>query len=400
MGDGKDGEMVTIPEDICFKIQENTRNDPNLEIKSLKKLINLVFPNFTINMTDPNWLDGRSILTPTNANVDLINHTMVEMAPGPEIILLSADQVDNEQDARSFSVEYCNTLNPTGLPAHRIVLKSGVPLMMLQNIDPSSGLVNGTRMTFLSVSGNSRVMYCSMYDENAQTQVTVAIPRISLRPSEKEYPFEWSRRQFPVRVAFATTINKAQGDSLKRIGVWLKQPVFGHGQFYVAPSRVGAQDRCTFAINPISGEPYNKTRNVVYKEVLEPNLEERELVPFEVTNPEEEVEDISRWLDYDAIEAEFEFEFEGDTNIEEAQPVQADIRRRLNKVRKTPIRLNKKTPRRAVPLPPINVTSIDYSSMCEYERIREDNIAERNAEYLRIFGEPWDDSKGQFSKLK
>ena len=139
---------------------------------------------------------------------------------------------------------------------------------------------------------------------------------------------------------------------------------------------------------------------MVYKEVLEPNLEERELVPFEVTNPEEEVEDISRWLDYDAIEAEFEFEFEGDTNIEEAQPVQADIRRRLNKVRKTPIRLNKKTPRHAVPLPPINVTSIDYSSMCEYERIREDNIAERNAEYLRIFGEPWDDSKGQFSKLK
>ena len=196
MGDGKDGEMFTIPEDICFKIQENTRNDPNLEIKSLKKLINLVFPNFTINMTDPNWLDGRSILTPTNANVDLINHTMVEMAPGPEIILLSADQVDNEQDARSFSVEYCNTLNPTGLPAHRIVLKSGVPLMMLQNIDPSSGLVNGTRMTFLSVSGNSRVMYCSMYDENAQTQVTVAIPRISLRPAKKEYPFEWSRRQF------------------------------------------------------------------------------------------------------------------------------------------------------------------------------------------------------------
>merc|ERR1711867_54997 len=77
------------------------------------------------------------------------------------------------------------------------------------------------------------------------TQVTVAISRISLRPTEKEYPFEWSRRQFPVRVAFATTINKAQGDSLKKIGVWLKQPVFGHGQFYVAPSRVGAPDRCT-----------------------------------------------------------------------------------------------------------------------------------------------------------
>ena len=47
------------------------------------------------------FLDGRSILTPTNSNVDLINHTMVKMAPGPEIVLLSADQVDNEHDARS-----------------------------------------------------------------------------------------------------------------------------------------------------------------------------------------------------------------------------------------------------------------------------------------------------------
>ena len=95
MGDGKDGEMVTIPEDICFKIQENTRNDPNLEIKSLKKLINLVFPNFTINMTDPNWLDGRSILTPTNANVDLINHTMVVQVSGPRILLLNVNKASN-----------------------------------------------------------------------------------------------------------------------------------------------------------------------------------------------------------------------------------------------------------------------------------------------------------------
>ena len=48
---------------------------------------------------------------------------------------------------------------------------------------------------------------------------------------------------------------------------------------------------------------------------------EREPVPSEVTIPEEQVEDISTWLDYDTIEAEFELDFEGDTNIEEAQPI-------------------------------------------------------------------------------
>ena len=399
MGDGEEGETVTIPEDICFQIQQNTTSNPNQEKESLKKLINTVFPNLEVNMADKAWLDGRSILTPTNANVDLINHTMVEMAPGPEIVLLSADSVDNEQDARSFSVEYCNRLNPTGLPSHRIVLKSGVPLMMLRNIDPSSGLVNGTRMTFLSVSGNGRVMYCSIYDENSQTQVTVAIPQISLRPTEKEYPFEWSRRQFPVRVAFATTINKAQGDSLKKIGVWLKQPVFGHGQFYVAPSRVGAPDRCTFAIKTMPGEPFNKTRNVVYKEVLEQSPVEVETVPTEVETLEEEVEDITTWLDYDAIEAEFEFDFENEITIEEAQPIQADIRQRLGRVKRRPGRLTKKAPRKAVAPPPIDASYVEYVPMCEYERIREENIQQRNEEYLRIFGEPLDESRGQFSRI-
>ena len=116
--------------------------------------------------------------------------------------------------------------------------------------------------------------------------------------------------------------------------------------------------------------------------MLEPNHVEREPVPSEVTIPEEQVEDISTWLDYDTIESEFEFDFKGDTNIEEAQPIHEDIRWQVNKVRKRPKRLNKKTLRRAESLPPINLTSMDYIPICEHERIREDNIAERNASHL------------------
>jgi len=36
------------------------------------------------------------------------------------------------------------------------------------------------------------------------------------------------RRQFPVRPAFAMTINKAQGQTLQRVGVLLDEPVFSH----------------------------------------------------------------------------------------------------------------------------------------------------------------------------
>ena len=243
IGDGVEGEQVTIPEELGIGIEADTKKQPMAELDSMKKVIDAVFPDLANNLADPEWLTGRSILTSTNKERHRINEVMVGMAPGKEVLLSSADKVDNEQDARSFSVEYCNSLDPTGLPRHKLKLKSGVPVMLIRNLDPSNGLCNGTRLIFDHVSPNQRVMYCKIKDEVSGRFKLVAIPRIRLRPKEKEYPFEWSRLQFPVTLAFATTINKSQGDTLKMVGIWLPQPVFGHGQLYVAPSRVGAPDR-------------------------------------------------------------------------------------------------------------------------------------------------------------
>lgn len=69
----------------------------------------------------------------------------------------------------------------------------------------------------------------------------VFIPRITLTPSEDGFqmPFKLKRRQFPVRLkpAFAMTINKAQGQTLGRMGLFLPTPVFSHGQLYVSTLR-------------------------------------------------------------------------------------------------------------------------------------------------------------------
>ncbi len=45
------------------------------------------------------------------------------------------------------------------------------------------------------------------------------------------------RNQFPLIPAFAMTINKSQGQSFKNVGISLANPVFSHGQLYVALSR-------------------------------------------------------------------------------------------------------------------------------------------------------------------
>ncbi|UYV78775.1 hypothetical protein LAZ67_16002710 [Cordylochernes scorpioides] len=90
----------------------------------------------------------------------------------------------------------------------------------------------------------------------------VFIPRIPLIHDDKHSSLHFKRLQFPIRVSFAMSINKAQGQFLKIAGIDLEQPCFSHGQLYVACSRVGSGK------NLYVLAPENKTSNFVYSSVL------------------------------------------------------------------------------------------------------------------------------------
>lgn len=62
------------------------------------------------------------------------------------------------------------------------------------------------------------------------------------------------------------TINKAQGQSIRYVGLDLRIPVFAHGQLYVALSRVTSKSRLLILLNNSTSS--FKTSNVVYKDVL------------------------------------------------------------------------------------------------------------------------------------
>ena len=135
--------------------------------------------------------------------------------------------------------------------------------MLLRNLNPKEGLCNGTRLILEKCT--SHLLHCTVASEQESSRKRVLIPRIDLTTEEGDSPVRWKRRQFPVRPAFAMTVNKSQGQTLKKVGVWLQDPCFSHGQLYVASSRVGNPANLHYAIKNTDN---GLTRNVVYHEAL------------------------------------------------------------------------------------------------------------------------------------
>ncbi|XP_058783932.1 uncharacterized protein LOC131658680 [Vicia villosa] len=183
----------------------------------------------------------------------------------------SSDSID-KSDSTNFDAyehvtpEFLNALKTSGLPNHSIKVKVGATIMLMRNLDQSEGLCNGTRLTVTRLA--SHVIEAKIISGKNIGNL-IYIPRMSLSPSQSPWPFKLVRRQFPIIVSFAMTINKSQGQSLDYVGLYLPKDVFSHGQLYVAISRVKSKKGLKILIHDKQREPMNTTTNVVFKEVFQ-----------------------------------------------------------------------------------------------------------------------------------
>ncbi|XP_014666574.1 PREDICTED: uncharacterized protein LOC106808387 [Priapulus caudatus] len=143
----------------------------------ITQLMTKVFPNLHLRYQDQDWLSERVILAAKNLAVDDINAKLLEQLPGDPTSYKSIDTVPDPDEVVHYLTEFLNSLAPSGLPPHNLVLK-------------------------------------------------------------------------------------AQGQSLKVVGVNLSQPVFSYGQLYVGCSRVGNPNLYILSEN-------GNTKNVVYQEALQ-----------------------------------------------------------------------------------------------------------------------------------
>ena len=265
VGDGKvpldDHGRLEVPSSIAFSPGEE---DPDgME----KKFFEHVYAGLQTKRGGDrdDFLKGTAVLVPKNDTATRINDNLLDtLIDGEEDhLFVSINGITDGRHQRDdeYPEEYLASIKESGLPPHVIRLKVGAPIIALRNI--TKGVSNGTRMVVTKILNHSikaRVVH------GPSTGREVLIARVVMTQSLGSFVLQ--RTQLPIRVAFAMTINKAQGLTLQRVGVYLQDDVFSHGQLYVALSRCGDdQNLWVFGPQPDDqGKLWMK--NVVYKEIL------------------------------------------------------------------------------------------------------------------------------------
>ena len=167
-------------------------------------------------------------LSSVNATVNALNAKKLNAIDLPEI---------------TFTASVKGQFNPRKYPAESILkLKQGAQVMFVKN-DPDKRFVNGTIGQIETLSETE--IKVTVIEKNGDEKI------IDVQPLEWEiikYRFDQSAgklnsdvigvfKQYPLRLAWAITIHKSQGQTFEKVIIDLGRGAFEYGQTYVALSR-------------------------------------------------------------------------------------------------------------------------------------------------------------------
>jgi hypothetical protein len=176
------GGYVPLPKDIINEYKDE---------HSINRLIDYVFPDLRKNSCSTHYMCERGILCTRNDYVDVINARMIDRFPSKAVVFYSFDSVDDDE-RNNYPQDFLNSITPNGLPPHELRIKINCPLILLRNLDPCSGLCNGTRLVVRAV--DKHIIDAKIVNSTLARD-RVFIPRIPMSPSEDlSLPFKFKRK--------------------------------------------------------------------------------------------------------------------------------------------------------------------------------------------------------------
>jgi hypothetical protein len=162
---------------------------PNMRMpdNSVQSLSDAIYPGIADGNQEDDYFLQCTILFPKNDAVDDLNQSTLDKVSGQETVLMSTDKITGGENI--YPIEYLHSLKASELPLSQLALKSGCPLMLFCNINPSEGLCNGTCMVLVEIK--THVLQCHILGGKHAGYI-VFIPRINVEPSAEDMPIPLS----------------------------------------------------------------------------------------------------------------------------------------------------------------------------------------------------------------
>ena len=103
IGNGVESSIKIPINMISTRITPNSKENPTTELKGMEQFCDKIFPNLSVNIEEPNWIDGRAILAPTNKEVQMLNEMLSSKLPGASAVGHCVDGVEKNFDFSHIS---------------------------------------------------------------------------------------------------------------------------------------------------------------------------------------------------------------------------------------------------------------------------------------------------------
>ena len=206
---------------------------------------------------DPNYPHNSVHVYRLNVDVNEQNISKLkDLAPEDQHIVIRAIDCTKDKHTRQLDLAMPTSKANTGGLVTELHLEVGAKVMLTVNVDVSDGLVNGARGTVEAIIhmattnevslvlvkfDHPRVGATAIAKSHYRDQHPGAVPNSrheAVFNIRRNKTAEVSRRQFPLVLAWATTMHRVQGLTLHQIVVDMKGRAFSASQAYVAFSRV------------------------------------------------------------------------------------------------------------------------------------------------------------------